>query len=129
MSLPFIFFIIIVHWIGDFVLQSEQEAMNKSHNIFWLLRHTFRYTIFWEIALLVLIVINFHHPFFVYIPWSFTKFLAITFICHTITDYYTSKLNKKLWEQKRVHDFFVMVGFDQLLHYIQLFLTFKYIFL
>lgn len=35
------------------------------------------------------------------------------------------KRNGSLWEQKKVHEFFVSIGFDQLLHYIQLILTFK----
>jgi len=51
-------------------------------------------------------------------------FPIITFICHWITDYFTSRLNSKLWAKGDVHNFFVSVGFDQVLHYIQLFLTF-----
>jgi hypothetical protein len=51
-------------------------------------------------------------------------FIPITFICHTATDYYTSRANMILWEKKNVHGFFVSVGFDQFLHYVQLLLTF-----
>lgn len=43
-------------------------------------------------------------------------------------DYFTSRLNSKLWAQGRTHDFFVAVGFDQVLHYIQLILTYVLIF-
>ena len=58
-------------------------------------------------------------------------FIPITFVCHWLTDYFTSKVNTGLAiEAKRTtkwHDFFVNVGFDQLLHYIQLFLTYYYL--
>ena len=59
-------------------------------------------------------------------PLSFAwYFVIITFICHTVTDYFTSRLNSKLWAKGDVHNFFVSVGFDQVLHYAQLFLTYK----
>jgi len=51
-------------------------------------------------------------------------FLPITFVAHTITDYFTSRLNSKLWVEGKVHYFFVAVGGDQILHYVQLFTTY-----
>jgi hypothetical protein len=64
-----------------------------------------------------------NHYWGVYIPLGFL-FVLITFIAHTITDYFTSRLNSKLWQQGKVHNFFISVGFDQVLHYIQLFTTY-----
>lgn len=54
-------------------------------------------------------------------------FWGITFITHTFIDYFTSRLNAKLWEKKQVHNFFASVGFDQLLHFVQLILTYKFL--
>ena len=59
-------------------------------------------------------------------PYEFTGkvhwlFGLIQFITHTIVDYITSRINKKLWESKQVHNFFVMIGFDQFIHYVILF--------
>jgi hypothetical protein len=51
-------------------------------------------------------------------------FWLITFVCHTITDYFTSRLNSRLWAKGDVHNFFVSIGFDQVLHYVQLFTTY-----
>jgi hypothetical protein len=51
-------------------------------------------------------------------------FSTLTFIFHWSTDYVTSRLNSKLWAKGDVHNFFVSVGFDQVLHYAQLFLTY-----
>jgi len=63
-----------------------------------------------------------------YRDWSGTKFVLITFVAHTITDYFTSRLNAKLWAKGDVHNFFVSVGFDQVLHYVQLFVTYQLLF-
>lgn len=58
------------------------------------------------------------------INYNMYWFVPITFIFHTITDYFTNRLNSKLWAKGDVHNFFVSVGFDQCLHYVQLFLTY-----
>jgi hypothetical protein len=55
-------------------------------------------------------------------------FLLI-FVTHWITDYFTSRRTSKLYKEERYHDFFVVIGFDQVLHYTQLFLIFNYIIL
>jgi hypothetical protein len=51
----------------------------------------------------------------------------ITFVCHTVTDYITSRINSRLWLAQRVHDFFVSIGFDQVLHYTQLYITYLFV--
>jgi hypothetical protein len=51
----------------------------------------------------------------------------ITFITHFITDYFTSKWTSRLWEKKEVHNFFVVIGLDQLIHSITLIFTFYYL--
>lgn len=110
-----IFGILIIHWLADFVIQTDWQAKNKSSNNKALLTHTFVYSLCWVLFALIL---------FGYNP-SFSCFIIITFIAHTITDYFTSRLNSKLWKEGKVHNFFVSVGFDQLLHYVQLFLTYQ----
>lgn len=106
---PLIFF---VHWVADFVSQSDWEAKNKSSSWFALLYHTASYSTLWLIPLLFIMDVS-----------QIVTFIGITFVCHTITDYFTSRWNKKLWDKGNVHGFFVCVGFDQMLHYIQLFYT------
>ena len=123
MSLFEIFSIIIIHFIADFVLQTDEQAKTKSSDNYSLLLHTISYSGFW-------LFIGFIIAMTTDIELVQTKtfvFVLITFICHTITDYFTSRLNKKLWESNQVHNFFVGIGFDQVLHYIQLFLTYYYI--
>ena len=111
------FYLILVHWFADFVLQTHWQAINKSKNNKALLMHTGVYSTVWFLLMNTMIILN-------YLPVSFYLFAPITFVFHTITDYFTSRLNTKLWNKGDIHNFFVSVGFDQVLHYAQLFLTY-----
>lgn len=97
--------IILLHFIGDFVFQTNWQAQNKSTNNIALARHVFIYSL----------------PFWFCLGWQFA---LITAVFHFITDYNTSRLNKILWEKQDVHLFFVGIGFDQVLHMFQLLITF-----
>lgn len=52
-------------------------------------------------------------------------FSLITFIAHFSTDWLTSRIGKPFWKNNDLHNGFVVVGFDQVLHYLQLYFTFK----
>lgn len=117
-----IFTIIFVHWFADFVLQTHWQATNKSKNNRALTYHVATYSLCWLLPIGVLFYIG---PFNLIGGIIFgLMFSCITFICHWITDYFTSRLNSKLWAKGDVHNFFVSVGFDQVLHYVQLFTTY-----
>jgi hypothetical protein len=139
MNLIEIFGIIIIHWYADFVLQTDKQERGKSKNWNDLLSHTFTYSlVFWSFIMGVT-GLNVLTSFY---------FWLITFIAHTITDYFTSRLNSRLipereyahnygksidkysffrYKNESWHNFFVSVGFDQVLHYVQLFLTYYYL--
>lgn len=120
MELGFIIWLIIAHWIADFVFQDEQWALNKSKSIIALLKHTSMYTI----------VMGF--LFFPILQEYILPFLAINFAMHTATDYVTSKIVASRFQQKylggRIPNLgaFSVIGFDQVLHYIVLFSTLQY---
>lgn len=120
--------IVVIHWIADFVLQSHEDAVNKSHSPKHLLRHVAIYFSCWYIVLLVIAVAgrHFNGPSLEDLGWTpyMGLFPIITFFFHFITDFFTSKLNANLYAKGDTHNFFVSVGFDQVLHYIQLFLTY-----
>lgn len=118
MNLIEIFSILIIHWFADFVLQTDKQAKGKSNNWRDLLSHTFIYSCSWFILPLILLCFN------IKLPKDILYLIPITFVCHTITDYFTSRLNSKLWSGGKTHLFFVSIGFDQILHYVQLFLTY-----
>jgi hypothetical protein len=123
-DLKIIFYILIIHWIGDFMLQTDKQAKGKSSSWHCLLTHTATYSYFIGFFITLVLPSN----------WLFGKYIIIallfgliTFVLHTITDYFTSRLNKKLLQKNDTHNFFVSVGGDQILHYLQLFLTYYYV--
>jgi len=121
-SLLAILIIITIHFIGDFVLQSHWQAINKSKDNEALTQHASTYALCWIGPMTALFYID-HFT----LSGSFLLSLAfttITFLAHWITDYFTSRLNSKLWAKGNMHNFFVAIGGDQLLHYFQLFATF-----
>lgn len=128
--------LLIIHTFADFFFQTNWMGTNKSKNWSALFAHTIVYS--W---------------FFTYygIP-----FVLITFVTHTLTDAITSRMTSYLygnlddwyfyntfgwdwlnkiedderfafWYQPNAHWFFVVIGFDQLIHFITLAYTYKYI--
>lgn len=119
-NLKVVLAIILIHWLADFVFQTDKMARGKSKNWNDLLSHTGTYSFIWFCFVPFYVLLNLD----TYVEWTGTLFVLITFIAHTITDYFTSRLNSKLWAKGDVHNFFVSIGFDQVLHYTQLLLTY-----
>jgi hypothetical protein len=109
--------ILLIHWFADFVLQTDWEAKNKSNDNNALLQHTSKYSLVWMALSLVYCMYDGS-------LWMML-FAPITFVLHTITDYFTSRLNTKLFKVNKIHEFFVSIGFDQWLHFLQLILTYQ----
>lgn len=112
--------IITIHFCADFILQTDWQAKNKSTNWIALLRHTGSYSIVWFLICNGYSVITGNYLMVACFP-------VITFICHTITDYFTSRWVKKSFDKQDYHYGFVKIGFDQVLHYVQLFLTYYFL--
>lgn len=110
--------ILFTHWVADFLFQTDKMAQGKSKNWRDLIDHTSCYSLIFMLVFMVISILtkDFWLPF---------KFAGITFIFHTLTDYFTSRLNSKLWAEKKVHWFFVSIGFDQFLHFAQLLITYQ----
>ncbi len=117
-------FIILIHWLADFHMQTHEMSMNKSKSNLWLTAHVSVYSVvtllFWHLILF--------RPLTNYSFMDYFMFFSFIFSSHWITDYITSRMTSKRYAEGRYHDFFVVVGFDQFLHYVQLF-TAYYIFI
>jgi membrane-bound metal-dependent hydrolase YbcI (DUF457 family) len=94
--------IIWAHFIGDFLLQSDKIAINKSKDNLVLLSHVALYCV--PLTLVGLIV-----------PINLAWILFNT-IAHFITDYITSRMASYFWRNEKRHWFFVTIGLDQAIH-------------
>lgn len=129
MNIYLVLSILFVHWIADFVVQTDKQAKEKSSNNWQLTRHVGSYTLCFYIAFALFAAYQNHFGHLsasdLGLDPTICFFFPITFVCHWITDYVTSRINAILWRDKRVHLFFVSVGFDQFIHFAQLLITFK----
>jgi len=110
----------IWHWGFDYIFQDKTWGEGKWNNPVLLLKHTSIYSFSWLIFWLSLgygVIFS-------------LIFSLVTFVFHTITDYFTSKWTHDLFEIKHYGTHipntgvFTVLGLDQLLHQIQLILTY-----
>lgn len=107
--------ILTVHFLADFVFQSSKMATGKSKSLKWLSIHVLVYGLV-SILSAVYIAVKFNQNelginYELGIGW-----LTVNVGLHFIVDFFTSKITSRLWEVKNTRLFFVMIGFDQLLH-------------
>lgn len=100
--------ILTLHFLADFILQSDWMAINKSSSWKALGIHTFVYTMV-----------------FMIFGW---KFAVLNGVLHFITDAISSRLTSYLWKLEKRHLFFVVIGADQMIHNICLIKTADYFF-
>ena len=110
--------LLTAHFIADFVLQSDRVAQGKSKSVRILAEHIGIYTMCLLVAAIPLAFIIGHHGGRIMGLW-----IVINGGAHFVTDYITSRINSHLWATKQVHNFFVGVGADQLIHALTLGLT------
>lgn len=120
-SIGVVILISFIHWFSDFHMQTHEMATNKSSSNYWLSMHVLVYTgvtfLFWNFFIF--------QPSFHYNLLTYTLFVSYIFLTHWVTDYITSRMSSKLFAKGLYHDFFVVIGADQLLHLIQLLLAYK----
>lgn len=109
----FILIFFIAHFIGDYLLQSDDIAKRKSKEIKALLIHTgIIGGCFFAMNLIGLLCFGFQFNILniLFIP-------LMNYLLHLITDYFTSKWASSLYS-KDIHYYYVVLGLDQLIHYV-----------
>ena len=103
--------IFVVHFLADFVFQTSQMATGKSKSLKWLSIHVGVYGL---VSLLSMyLVANSVNSYYLCFAWWLGN-VAL----HFVTYFITSKITSRYWENKNMRLFFVMIGFDQLIHNI-----------
>lgn len=109
--------LLVVHFVGDFVLQTHWQASNKSKRLDALIRHIGGYTA----ALWVGAWVIFPQPVKLVLA-----FVVVNSLAHFCQDYLTSRWSSRYFGDW--HNFFQVIGFDQLLHFITFAATMAVIF-
>jgi hypothetical protein len=112
--------LLAVHWLADFVLQSHWMSVNKSKRIDALATHVAVYTGTLLVGAGLIFGVRQTVPLLL--------FVGVNGLLHFATDFVTSRITSRLWQLKREHDFFVVVGLDQLIHQATLAATLWFIF-
>ena len=107
--------IMFLHWVADFVAQSDWMARNKSKKMLPLFFHC---AIYGSIMFLGMIITPMGFGIGMLALW-----VVFNAVAHFLIDGITSRVNSWLWEKKDVHNFFVSIGFDQYVHFLLLALS------
>lgn len=113
--------ILFTHWVSDFVLQTHWMAVNKSKNWLALSSHVLVYMLGFLLILPVsgalLFAFDPYSPsIFELDPNELTIWVLLNGVLHFITDAVTSRITSALWSKGDAHNFFVVIGLDQLIH-------------
>lgn len=84
------------HYVADFLLQSDEMALNKSKDNGYLLFHSVIYSVCFI--------------------WVSLTFVSIMFVSHFVIDFITSRGTSYLFKKNERHWFFCLIGLDQILH-------------
>lgn len=110
------YLVMFAHWMGDFVLQTEWMAINKSKLWRALTAHVAMYS-----AVLAVLA-------FALAPsWQVAlQFIGVNAALHFVTDAVTSRVSSYFWDKNDLRFFFVTLGLDQFLHFVALYATWRH---
>lgn len=115
MSEILIISILLGHWLADFIFQSREMAVNKSHDNKALLKHVGVY------SLVLLIFMGLASGFS--LGQNLLIWVALNGGIHLITDYNTSRLAAYFKINDMEPYFWYTIGFDQFIHGATLLIT------
>ena len=116
-SIGYVLLIALIHFIGDFIFQTDEMSRNKSTSIYWLSLHVLVYSLITTMGWAAISLV----------PVVLFKVFILTYITHWCTDFVTSKLTGYLYQKGDIHNFFVVIGIDQFIHLTTLMLTYNYL--
>jgi hypothetical protein len=101
----------VAHYLADFVLQGRWMGDNNSKEWKPLLVHIAVYTSF--MALVCFLLMG---------PIGLV-YAVLNGALHLVTDYFSSRMSRKAYEDGKLNKFWLIIGADQLIHHLCLILT------
>lgn len=135
LTLGTVIFLIVVHFIADFVFQDVNHATQKSKSKEALTKHVLIYTAVWYVALIIWMPSTdgtFQESFQEFL--KVLMFCGVTAVFHWCTDYVSSKITARQFAAGRYGTHipnlgaFTTIGLDQVAHHVQLLTTYAIIF-
>lgn len=126
MSIQIILLLVLFHFIADFLLQNDWMGLGKSKKLLPLFIHSLVYS-----GAMTLFLCGMSFGLFMFGAFDFLVpiyFFIIMFVSHFVIDFISSRVNKYLYENNEIRIFFNVIGFDQYLHYLVLFLSINFLF-
>jgi hypothetical protein len=112
-------FLLCLHFVADFILQSDWMATGKSRRFGFndrMLAHIMAY--FCCILIPALLLAN---------PQQWLLWAGLNAFLHFCTDAITSNITSYLWKKGDRHNFFAVIGLDQLIHVLCLVFTWSWL--
>lgn len=126
MNLFIIFLVLFSHWIADFILQKNTKKTIRDKKFITKLKklikqtlpHSLMYSIITSLFIFISQIFNILNERNYLI---LVLFFLLNFLTHFITDTIVTLVNETYLKKNKRHAFVVSVGFDQLIHYMTLF--------
>jgi hypothetical protein len=116
-----IIWIMFSHWIADFLCQTTWMSMNKSKNILALFSHGLVYT-----GMLIYLVFMVGGRMIGTLGLEDVLYFGVANgILHFCVDGVSSTITSYLWKKEKIHNFFCVIGLDQFVHFVTLYVTMK----
>ena len=120
-SIPLFTYVLVLHYLGDYIFQPYWVSVEKSENLKILLYHVFIYTAILYSGLIFVVGLK-----------SVLVFSGITFALHFMVDFLTSRIisdnssnlrldpdvSKPIHKRLKLWGPISLLGFDQLLHQV-----------
>lgn len=116
-------YIWVAHFFADFICQTQWQAENKWNRVDALSMHVVIYSLILLVVSVQLIVLLDGKGRQAVLAWW-----AINAGMHFFIDLITSKISHHFFAKKDYHNGWVVVGADQLLHFLTIYFTLKYLF-
>jgi hypothetical protein len=124
-------YLAFLHWLADFVFQTDEMAKNKSTSWKWLAAHILTYGSVLFTGLYIVALANCTAPFeimtMLVMAGLVGAYTLANMILHMAIDAVTSRITSKLYKDGKTHQFFVVIGIDQFLHLACLIWTFAWV--